>query len=400
MKILLVGGTGVLSSEIMKLSIAEGHEVFVINRGNHKELIPENVHLLRADINDHDHVKKLMTGLYFDVVVEFLCSNAKQVENSVLRFKDVCDHYIFISSCAVYKIDGRAVYAEGAPVLNPLWEYSAGKVDCEKSVCFLCKQYGMKYTIVRPAVTYGNTRIPYGIMPPYGYHWTLVARILNDKPVLLWNHGLNATNITRVEDFAKGFVALYGQERACGEAFNINGDECSRWIDVINVLGELLGKSPVLANVTTEFLADEMPERRGEILGGRGVNLKADNAKIKSIENGFGTTISLKEGLAKTLAYYRENHYLNGIDYAFDANIDRIIHKYYKKHAPDKLKNFNLVYMDYMDSGLRRDRMVYLVNRYSSPFLLKWAKKSLRLFGRTYKKVQKVFCSRQQTLRT
>ena len=305
MKILLVGGTGVLSTEIMNRSIAEGHDVFVINRGNRRELIPSEVHLFRADTNDSGSVKKLIDGLQFDVVVDFICYKKDQVENSISIFKSVCNQYIFISSCAVYKIDKASThYHEDSPLINPIWQYSVDKVECENKVGSLCEQFGMQYTIVRPAVTYGNTRIPYGIMPSYGYHWTLVGRILNSKPVLLWDDGLNATNITRVEDFAKGFVALYGNAQAYGQAFNITGDECVAWIDVINALGELLGKRPVLATVPKEFLADEMPGRRGEILGGRGVNLKVDNSKIKNVLPDFRTIIPLKEGLKKTLDYY------------------------------------------------------------------------------------------------
>ena len=383
MKILLVGGTGVLSTEIMNRSIAEGHDVFVINRGNRRELIPDEVHLLRADINDSGNVNKLIDGLQFDVVADFICYTKDQVENSISIFKSVCNQYIFISSCAVYKIDKASThYHEDSPLINPIWQYSVDKVECENKVGSLCEQFGMQHTIVRPAVTYGNTRIPYGIMPSYGYHWTLAGRILNSKPVLLWDDGLNAINIMRVEDFAKGFVALYGNAQAYGQAFNITGDECVAWIDVINALGELLGKRPVLATVPKEFLADEMPDRRGEILGGRGVNLKVDNSKIKNVLPDFRTIIPLKEGLKKTLDYYQENHYLCGIDYVFDANIDRIIHKYYKKNAPNKLKEFNLRFIDYLKQGRQQDRSVYFIRRCGNRLLIKVARKCYRFFHR------------------
>ena len=64
----------------------------------------------------------------------------------------------------------------------------------------------VKYTVIRPCVTYGDTRIPYGISPQYGYHWTLAARILNNKPIIRWNGGINRCNMMRVEDFAVGAV--------------------------------------------------------------------------------------------------------------------------------------------------------------------------------------------------
>lgn len=372
MKILLIGGTGVLSSEVMNCSVAGGHDVFVVNRGNRRDIIPDNVHLLQADINDSVSVKKLIKGRHFDIVVDFLCYKKEQVEKNIPLFANSCNHYIYISSCAVYDINARrAKYDEDSPLINLLWQYSVDKVECEKTVSILCNKHELKYTIVRPAVTYGNTRIPYGIAPPYGYHWTLVERILNNKPILLWDQGLNAMNIMRVEDFAKGFLALYGNVQAYGQVFNITGNEYVKWVDVINALGELLGKSIIFANVPKEFLADEMPNRRGEILGGRGVSLMADNAKIKHIAPEMSTTISLKEGLAKTLDYYRKHNFLCGIDYSFDANMDRIVNKYYERNDPHKLKAFKLIYIDYFKTKRLSNWIIYLINRHSDYFLVR-----------------------------
>ena len=133
--------------------------------------------------------------------------------------------------------------------------------------CNLATPAGIKYTIVRPAITYGDTRIPYGIAPKYGYHWTLVARILADKPIIMWNGGKNYRNMMRVEDFAIGLVGLIGNSRAYNESFNICGDEAPTYNDVLHAISKYLGdKSVATIDIPDELYAKELPYRAGEIL--------------------------------------------------------------------------------------------------------------------------------------
>ncbi len=156
----------------------------------------------------------------------------------------------------------------------PIWSYSVNKWASEKHLEILAKKSDTNYTIIRPCVTYGDTRIPYGISPKYGYHCTLVSRILNEKPIIRWNGGVNRCNMTRVEDFAVGVVGLIGNRGAYNEAFNICGDETPSFNEVLNVLSELSGKKVKIVDVTSEFYAQELPNHAGEILGGRSILTK------------------------------------------------------------------------------------------------------------------------------
>lgn len=370
MNLLLVGGTGVLSSAVVDLSLSYGYNVYVINRGN-KEVSP-NVHLLQSDINDEERVKLLINDLHFDVVVDFICYNKTQVENSINLFKGKCNQYIFISSAAVYANPEKRNINEESPLANPLWQYSVDKVACEKTVITLCKANNIPYTIVRPAVTYDNTRIPYRLMPPYGYHWTIVERIINKKPIIIWNDGQNAVTILRVEDFAVGLVGLFNNSKSFNEAFNITGDERYRWKEILDTLGEIVGNKVVYQNIPIDLVANELPNRKGEILvgGSEGYDLKYDNTKIKNAVTDFKTTIFLKEGLKETIDYYKNNNYIKGIDYSFDANMDRIICQY-NSNNPTILKELGLQYIDYSNSKKYNNKIIYFVNRYKNNFFSK-----------------------------
>ena len=166
MKILIIGGTGVLSSAVTAEALRQGIEVTMINRG--KRPIPDGVEHIKADKDDHDTIAKALTGRLYDAVMDFLCLSDAQTERSVRIYSHYAKQYFFISSCAVYDtatLNGKMA-DEDAPKVLEMWDYSANKWSSEQKLVSLLKDSDVKYTIIRPCVTYGDTRIPYGIMPP------------------------------------------------------------------------------------------------------------------------------------------------------------------------------------------------------------------------------------------
>jgi nucleoside-diphosphate-sugar epimerase len=386
MKLLLVGGTGVLSTAITQAAIIKGIEVYMVNRGNRIELIPQEVHLLKADINNKLKVVELLGTLYFDAVIDFICYTDNQLEYSFNLFKDRTNQYIFISSCAVYNSEVCKVCDEEALKVLPIWQYSIDKNKSEELLIYLAKNSKTNYTIIRPGVTYGDTRIPYGISPPYGYHWTFVERILHGKPIITWNNGENFCNITHVDDFAIGVVGLLGNTQAYNEAFNVVADETPTWKDVLDTLSDLLNKEIITFDIPGEYYAKEIPARRGEILGGRSVSGSCSNKKIKSVVKDFKTNISLRDGIKRTLDYYKSHNYMHGIDYAFDADTDRIIVKYAKKKKI-VMKESNLCYIDYLNEKRINNYLKYIFIRYSNHLLLI----AYKLIKRLCKKIVNIF---------
>ncbi|MGM9698303.1 MAG: NAD-dependent epimerase/dehydratase family protein [Prevotella sp.] len=354
MNILIVGGTGVISYAVVIESIKQGHHVTCINRGKStSQKLPETVELIKADYRKQHVIEGKLQDRHFDVAIDFLCITEKNIEYSVNLFKDKCDQYIFISSCAVYNLGSSAdyKYSEDSPKVSPLWDYSINKVASEKKLTELAAKYNLKYTIARPCVTYGNTRIPYGITPPYGYHGTLIQRLLHGKPIILWDNGEAFCNFTRVEDFAVGFVGLFGNQKAYNEAFNIVGDVCETWLEVIKTTADLLGVEPKFVNITSEQFAYEVSTRKGEILAGRAPKQIMLNHKLKSVVPTFDTKFSLREGIALTIDYYKKNNYLYGIDYKFDGDWDRIAAKYAPSYEPK--------FVDYLGDATEKDMQDY-----------------------------------------
>lgn len=391
LKLLVVGGTGVISYAVVCEAVKQGFSVTCVNRGISKtQSLPLSVETIIADYKNLSAMESKLNGRFFDAVIDVLCFNEKDIEYSVSLFRNKCKQYIFFSSCAVYnKGNGDYECTEDSELINPVWDYSINKVKCEQKLIHLCERYNLIYTIVRPAVTYGNTRIPYGISPPYGYHGTLIHRILAGKPIILWDDGAAYSTITHVDDFAYGLVGLLGNPKAYNQAFHIVGDERIQWKKVIELMGDILGKKPIMFSLSKEELAKEIPSRRGEILGGRGINQLLNNYKIKKTVDGFGTKITLKKGLERTISYYKEHNYLKGIDFRFDGIWDRITKKICKEQHL-KISEYKIGFLDYLGTATLNNRLDYFFEFYGNFLFVRIMKKMITFTKKIIVKIKSI----------
>lgn len=361
MHILIIGGTGVLSSAVTNEALLKGISVTMINRGN--RIIPNGVEHIKADKNDYQTIAKSLDGRMFDAVMDYLCFSDRETIESFNFYSQFTGQYFFISSCAVYDTIKSGVCKEDSPKVLSVWPYSIKKWNSEKKLMSLAKSSNTKVTIIRPSVTYGDTRIPYGIAPVYGYHWTIVARIMAGKPIIRWNEGRNRCNMTRVEDFAVGVVGLIGNPKAYGEAFNVCGDDAPSFNDVLDTISQYLNKDIVTVDISSTFYAKELPTRAGEILGGRSIDAINSNQKLKDAVPEFTQTINLQEGVFRTLDAYKNNHYQLGIDWEYEGDCDRIIRKWCKMNGIDD-SNMHLGFTDYFGNASFYDKLLYLKSFY------------------------------------
>ena len=212
LKVLFIGGTGCISKSISELVLKKNIDLTLINRGNRK--IPQGAKLIKTDVRDLNKIKYELKDNHYDVICDFLVYTESQLAESFNFFKNYCDQYIFISSCAVTDSRVGGILDEESSCVLPMWKYSIDKTKCESALKALASKSNTSYTIIRPCVTFDSTRIPYGVSPKYGYHWTLCARILANKPIIRWNKGVNKCNMMRSEDFAEAFIRLLGNKKA------------------------------------------------------------------------------------------------------------------------------------------------------------------------------------------
>ena len=131
MKALFIGGTGTISTAIVRRLAEElGWEVWLFNRGNRADVVPEGVHQIIADISDEAAVAQKLEGMEFDVVNEFIGFVPEQVERDYRLFRGKTKQYIFISSASAYhKPAAGYIITEGySPRTGIPGIYAAGDV--------------------------------------------------------------------------------------------------------------------------------------------------------------------------------------------------------------------------------------------------------------------------------
>lgn len=360
MKVLLLGGTGILSTDVCKYAISQGYEVTCINRGNRSFALPDGAKSIIGDVNYLDTIEEKLE-VFYDVVFDFLSYNVKQLEKKITFFDKKCKQYFFISSATAYKIDKNPI-TENTPLGNQYWDYGQNKVECENYLYLIKKRLSCQFTIIRPYVTYGNTRIPFAIIPD-GCYWSLANRIIGEKPILLWDGGKATCTITHTSDFARGVVGLIGKESSFGEAFNVTSNESLTWKEVLLKIGNALSMEPVVFSAPTDEIIKQMPEYRGTLLGDKARNRVFNNSKITGIVPEFVNTKPFSKGIEETIAYYKCHENERNIDYLWDGKVDRVI-IYLSKQFGINVDKSCLKFFSTEAKVSLKDRIRYYIGKY------------------------------------
>ncbi len=133
MRILIIGGTGTISSAITRQLAQTDHELWLLNRGNRSNEIPRGVKQIIVDINNEAEVLRLLGDTQFDAVCEFIGFLPSQVERDHRMFSGRTRQYVYISSASAYNKPARShVITEGTTLANPYWQYSRDKIASEE----------------------------------------------------------------------------------------------------------------------------------------------------------------------------------------------------------------------------------------------------------------------------
>jgi nucleoside-diphosphate-sugar epimerase len=328
MKVLFIGGTGIISTACTHLAVERGIEVTLLNRGRHTAHLPAGITTLAVDIDDAAAVPHALAGASFDAVVDWIAFEPAHVERDIALFRGRTRHYIFISSASAYQKPATDyLITESTPLANPYWEYSRQKIACEDRLMRAYREEGFPITIVRPSLTYGDTQIALAINS-WAKSYTVVDRMRRGKEVIVPGDGSSLWVITHNTDFAKGLVGLLAREQAIGHAFHITSDEVMCWDQWYRLTAEAAGAEPRLVHIPSDYIAACVPEARGGLLGDKGVSVVFDNTKIKRFVPGYCATVPFTEGIRRTMAWFDADPARRQIDDQANALWDSLIGSY------------------------------------------------------------------------
>lgn len=323
MKVLLIGGTGNISTSVTRQCVEAGFETVLLNRGRAKVEVPEAVRFLYADINDEAAAAKALEGETFDAVIDFIAFEPWQVQRDVRLFREKTAQYVFISSCAIYqKPPAHYRFTESAPQYNPGWKYACDKIACEQALMDEYRASGFPITIVRPSHTYAH-QLPLALQGAGGSYQTM-KRMLEGKPVFLHGDGTSLWTFTHSDDVAQGILGLLGNIHAIGEAVHITSDEAITWNQGYECIGAALGVKPVIRHLSTELIYRHYPQYREQLTGDMMHSVSFDNSKLKRLVPGYCAKIRFDQGCRWTVRYILSHPELMKEDPEFDRICDHL----------------------------------------------------------------------------
>ncbi len=322
MKVLFIGGTGIISSAVSRLAVERGIELYHFNRGkSHREI--EGVKTIQGDMHNIEETKTKLKEYSFDVVVNWISFTPDQVLADIEIFSGMTKQYIFISSASAYeKPVSKLPITEKTPLINPYWQYSRDKAECEKILFDAWNTKKFPITVVRPSHTYDNTLIP----TDWGY--TILDRMIRGEKIIIQGDGTSLWVLTHNSDFAVGFLGLLGKQEALGEAYHITSDELLNWNQIYQFIADELGVPLNYVHIPSDFIAKYDLEMGAGLLGDKANSVIFDNSKIKKLVPEFNCKIPFSEGVKEIVSWYRSNEKWQLVDETINAKVDEIIAAY------------------------------------------------------------------------
>lgn len=330
MRVLFIGGTGVISTEVSKLAIKNKIDLWLLNRGLHNHNKPKKAKQIIADINDMTAMKDKLEGQMFDVVVQWISYTVDDVKRDYELFKDHTKQYIFISSASAYiKPIPELPVTEETPLGNEYWEYSKNKQLCEEYLASIHSE-DFNVTIVRPSHTYNDEKIVFQLKSRK-HPYTMIHRILNNEKVIMLDGGMTLWTLTYSKDFAYSFIDLLGNEQTYGETYHLTSDFVYSWERIYELICEALNRKPNAVHIPTDFVLNYFPSYKAELLGDKNNSLYFDNSKIKQVAPNYRSVTDYGNIVKKAVKRLLKDSSLQTIDDEFNQKYNKCIEDFEAK---------------------------------------------------------------------
>jgi nucleoside-diphosphate-sugar epimerase len=322
---LIVGGTGLISTGIVKHLTARGARVAMYNRGQRENTLPNGVRQITGDRSNAAEFARAFQNERFDTVYDMICFSPEQAEASVKAFGGRCEQLVFCSTVCTYgaKIAREVLIDESFPQ-EPISEYGRNKVTCEQIFMRAAERGAFKTTIVRPSHTYGPGGSLIDQQEFDSGTWDRVARGL---PVLVAGDGLGLWQSTHRDDCGAFFAYAALCSKTYHEAYNATRDEVLTWRDYYREVSRALDTRAQLIFVPGSWLIAQDPKRFSFLAEITQFHGAYSSAKAKAHVPEFRATIGLEAGARETFADMRRRGAWrdSGTDAAYQRIVERAL---------------------------------------------------------------------------
>ena len=320
MKILIIGGTGLISTAITGQLIALGMDVTLYNRGKSEARIPDGAKTIHGDRKEYLAFENQMHEAgHFDCVIDMVGFAPDDALSVVRAFSGRIGHFIFCSTVCTYGGPAsRYPIREDEPRL-PIGSYGANKVKCEDILMSAGDRGDFPVTVMRPSQTYGEGGT---IVHSLGWRTNYLDRIRKGKPIIVHGDGSCLWAACHIDDVGRGFTNAVGNPKSYGKFYNLTGEEWMTWNRYHAGVAEALNApTPNLVHIPADLMAKISPKRFGISIDIFQYPSIFDNSAAIG-DLGFQYTVPWVEGVRRTVAWLdQRNKIENSDDDPFDDNV-------------------------------------------------------------------------------
>lgn len=222
MRVAVIGGTGNISTSVVRRLLEHGHDVTCVNRGLHGTQV-EGSRTILGDRHDTAWFVDRMRKECFDAAIDMICFTPSDARASIAAFRDV-QHFIQTSTVRTY---GRPIWfpvSEEHP-LQPDVDYARGKVEADHLFLAAYHGRGFPVTILKPSTTYGPQRV----LRQTGLDTSWLDRIKIGRPILNIDGGVALHQFLHVDDAARAYVGVLGKKICLGQTYNLANPRVIDW---------------------------------------------------------------------------------------------------------------------------------------------------------------------------
>ena len=323
MRVVVVGGTGNISTGVVKALLQFGHEVTVFNRGLRPSRLPNGVRRIVGDRADRAAFEATMQAERFDAALDMICYTADDAESDRRAFRGV-RHLIHTSTvCTFGGPLADAPADEGTPQ-RPITEYGRNKQAADDVFLAAHARGELPVTIFKPAHTWGPGMI---VIRQLGFDRRWLDRVRRGRPILISGDGENLWSYCHSDDAGVAYAAALGRERCLGQVYIVTAPRFTTWREYHERIAAALGHRLTLVEAPADFLIAAWPENTGLLGSQARWNQFYRVDKLRSDVPEFRPRISLEEGIPANVAWMEqagliedagtdqtEDHLIDGVD--------------------------------------------------------------------------------------
>ena len=259
MKVLIIGGTGLISTGIVKHLLARKADVTVFNRAQRESTLPHQVKTIIGNRDDSAALNTAITNGQFDCIIDMICFRPGQAAAVIAACAGNCEHFIFCSTVCTYGIKSPpGIFVDENFTQEPISEYGLKKLACEKLFLETDAAGKLNVTIIRPSHTYGPGHPMIDNLEPDAVAWD---RILRGQPVLCAGDGLGLWVSTHRDDCGKLFAYAALNPKTFGQCYNATRPQHTTWLDYYRQIAQALERPAKLIFMPADWIVRHDPRR-------------------------------------------------------------------------------------------------------------------------------------------